>query len=60
MRSIGEVSKLTGLTKRTLQWYDEQGFVVPARTDSGYRSHSDDDLITLFLIQLFKQLGYEL
>lgn len=60
MRSIGEVSKLTGISKRALQIYDEKGLLVPSRTDSEYRLYSDEDLVTLFLIKLFKELGYKL
>lgn len=60
MRSIGEVSKLTGISKRALQLYDEQGLLVPSRTDTEYRLYSDDDLIVLFLIKLLKELGYKL
>ncbi|GEM_PF-508782 len=59
-RTIGEVSKLTGISKRALQIYDEQGLLVPSRTDSEYRLYSDDDLVVLFLIKLLKQLGYKL
>lgn len=60
MRTIGEISKLTGMSKRALQIYDEQGLLVPTRADSEYRLYSDDDLVTLFLIKLLKQLGYKL
>lgn len=60
MRTIGEISKLTGFSKRALQIYDEQGLLVPSRTDSGYRLYSDDDLIVLFFIKLLKQLDYGL
>lgn len=60
MRTIGEVSKLTGISKRALQIYDENGLLVPSRTDSEYRLYSDDDLVVLFLIKLLKQLGYKL
>ena len=36
--TIGEVSRLTGVTIRTLQHYDRIGLLPPARvTDAGYR-----------------------
>ena len=37
--SIGHFSKVTGLTPRTLRFYDEQGILSPADTDNetGYR-----------------------
>ena len=58
MKRTGEVSKLTGIGKRTLQRYDEWGLISPKRSESGYMLFSEDDLIALFLVKLFKDLGY--
>ena len=58
MIKTGEVSKLTGIEKRTLQRYVEWGLISPERSEAGYMLFSEDDLTTLFLIKLFKDLGY--
>jgi DNA-binding transcriptional MerR regulator len=41
--SIGEFSKITGLTVKTLRFYHEQQLLPPASIDdrSGYRYYSD-------------------
>ncbi|MBK1811768.1 MerR family transcriptional regulator [Clostridium sp. YIM B02505] len=42
---IDEVSKVTGLTKRTIRYYEDMELFAPTtRTDSGYRMYSDDDI----------------
>ena len=58
MIKTGEVSKLTGIGKRTLQRYVEWGLISPERSEAGYMLFSEDDLTTLFLIKLLKDLGY--
>ena len=58
MMKTGEVSKLTGIEKRTLQRYVEWGLISPERSEAGYMLFSGDDLTTLFLVKLFKDLGY--
>lgn len=43
--TVHEVADLTGITIRTLHYYDEIGLLKPAMvTDSKYRLYSDDDL----------------
>ena len=45
---IDEVSKMTGLTKRTIRYYEDMELFVPSsRTDSGYRLYSDEDISTI-------------
>ena len=36
---IGELSRATGASARSLRYYEEQGLLVPARTASGYREY---------------------
>ena len=43
--TVHEVADLTGITIRTLHYYDEIGLLKPAMvTDSKYRLYTDDDL----------------
>lgn len=43
--TVNEVSRLTGVSIRTLQYYDKIGLLKPARrTESGYRLYDDTAL----------------
>lgn len=58
---IHEVAKLTGVTVRTLHYYDEIGLLKPAETTiSGYRNYSESDLVILQQILFFKELDFSL
>ena len=57
---INEVTEVTGLTQRTLRYYDEIGLVSPLKDQSGYRSYSDYDVEQLKLIRLMLELGKSL
>ena len=61
MKSISQVAKLTGVSIRTLQYYDEIGLLKPSKlTASGYRMYDGDALQTLQQILFFKELGFSL
>ena len=61
MKTISQVAKLTGVSTRTLQYYDEIGLFKPSEiTDSGYRLYNDDTLQELQQILFFKELGFKL
>lgn len=58
---ISEVAKLTGVTVRTLHYYDEIGLLKPSNiTESGYRLYSEDSLETLQQILFFRELDFPL
>lgn len=57
MKTIKEVSKLTGLSIRTLRYYDEIGLLKPtAYKESGYRLYNDKALEKLQEIMFFREL----
>lgn len=61
MRTVNEVSKLTGVSIRTLQYYDKIGLLHPAQyTESGYRLYDDTALEKLQQILLFRELEFPL
>ncbi|HBA69805.1 MAG TPA: MerR family transcriptional regulator [Lachnospiraceae bacterium] len=61
MMTVNEVSKLTGVSIRTLQYYDKIGLLKPAGyTESGYRLYDDTALEMLQQILLFKELEFSL
>lgn len=56
-----QVSKLVGVSVRTLHHYDEIGLLTPEFvTDAGYRIYSDEDLERLQQILFFKELDFSL
>ena len=61
MMTVNEVSKLTGVSIRTLQYYDTIGLLKPSGyTASGYRLYDDMALERLQQILLFKELEFPL
>lgn len=61
MMSVSEVAALTGVSQRTLHYYDEIGLLVPSRTtEAGYRFYDAAALERLQHILLFKELGFPL
>ncbi len=61
MMTVHEVSRLTGVSIRTLQYYDKIGLLHPAEyTDAGYRLYDDAALETLQQILLFRELEFPL
>lgn len=61
MMTVNEVSKLTGVSIRTLQYYDKIGLLHPADyTMAGYRLYDDTVLEKLQQILLFRELEFPL
>ena len=61
MMTVKEVSKLTGVSVRTLHYYDGIGLLPPAvTTDAGYRMYDDTALERLQTIMLFRELEFPL
>ena len=54
---IGEVAQRTGVTQRTLRFYEEKGLVTPAdRMQGGFRLYSDADIDRVELIKKLQGL----
>ncbi len=61
MMTVNEVSKLTGVSVRTLHYYDEIGLLHPASVlDTGYRLYDEENLKRLQQIMLFRELEFPL
>jgi len=61
MMTVNEVSRLTGLSVRTLQYYDRIGLLSPSgHTGAGYRLYDDTALEKLQQIMLFRELEFPL
>jgi MerR family copper efflux transcriptional regulator len=58
---IGEVAAQTGLSLRTIRYYEEMGLVVPsARTTGGFRLYTDSDVARLQVVKRMKPLDFSL
>ncbi len=61
MRTVKEVSQLTGISVRTLHYYDEIGLLKPSKTsEAGYRLYDDKALETLQQILFFREFDMPL
>lgn len=59
--TVGELAKKMGVTVRTLQHYDKEGFFSPsAESEGGRRLYTDKDLVRLHQILSLKHLGFSL
>ena len=61
MRTVKEISKLTGISVRTLHYYHEIGLLPPtAVSEAGYRLYDDKALETLQQILFFREFDMPL
>lgn len=59
--TVGEVARLAHISVRTLHHYDEIGLLAPSqRSDAGYRLYSDEDLVRLQQVLLYRALDFAL
>lgn len=58
---VGDLASQTGVSVRTLHYYDEIGLLSPSqRTQTGYRLYTEDDIIRLQQIVSLRQIGFSL
>lgn len=58
--TIGEVARRTGLTERTLRFYEQEGLVSPGRNAAGQRAYGAGDLEAVARTRLLKKAGFDL
>lgn len=59
--SIGQLARTSGVTIRTLYYYDEIGLVPSSeRTSAGHRRYTEDDVRRLYRVRALTQLGLSL
>lgn len=59
--TVHKVAEITGITVRTLHYYDEIDLLVPAKiTESGYRMYNEENLQKLQQILFFRELDFQL
>ena len=55
--TTGEIAKLTGITVRTVQYYDSRGILMPSDfSEGGRRLYNDEDLKKLRIICFMRDL----
>jgi MerR family transcriptional regulator, thiopeptide resistance regulator len=61
MFTVRQISKLAGVTPRTLHHYDEIGLLKPASVgENGYRYYGEESLLRLQQILFYRELGFPL
>ena len=60
MFHIKEAAELSGVSVKTLHYYDKIGLLVPVKSENGYRTYSQEDLERLQVILYYKYLGFSL
>lgn len=52
-----ELEKVLGLTKHTIRYYEEEGFICPRRDGNGYRDYSEEDIQILEIVKFLRNLN---
>lgn len=61
MYTVRQLSRMAGVTPRTLRYYDQIGLLEPTRTgENGYRYYGEEALLRLQQILLYRQLDLPL
>lgn len=60
MKKTNEISKIVGVSKRTLQFYDEEGMIKVERSEDNYRLYDERTLEKLWEIMIYKEMGLKL
>lgn len=60
VKKIEEVSKISGVSRRTLQYYDDEGILPVTRSEENYRLYDEVALEKLWKILWYKEMGFKL
>ena len=60
MKKVNEVRKLVGVSKRTLQYYDDKGLLSAKRSKDNYRLYDEAMLDRLWEIMVYREMKFEL
>lgn len=60
MKRVKEVSALVGVTRRTLQYYDDEGLLFAKRSKDNHRLYDDAAIKRLWQILFYREIGFEL
>lgn len=57
MKRTNEISKIVGISKRTLQFYDDEGIIKVKRSKHNHRLYDKKVLENLWEIMVYKEMG---
>ena len=60
MKKTNEMSKLAGVSKRTLQYYDDEGLLMTERTKDNHRLYDRQAMERIWEILVYKEMDFEL
>lgn len=60
VKRTSEISKIVGVSKRTLQFYDDEGLIKVERSENNYRLYDEKTLGQLWKIMVYKEMGLKL
>lgn len=60
VKRTSEISKIVGVSKRTLQFYDDEGMIKVERSETNYRIYDESVLEKLWEIMIYKEMGVKL
>ena len=55
---IGEVAKLLGLTTQALRFYEQEGIIVPQKSENGTRYFTEPDIVRLMAFKRFRLIDF--
>jgi DNA-binding transcriptional MerR regulator len=56
--NIGELSARSGVSARSLRYYEQQGLVAPERARNGYREYAESDVTVVQTIRAMYEIGF--
>lgn len=56
--NIGQVSELTGVSRRMLRYWEREGLIAPIRGQSNYRQYMQEDVARLERIVIYREIGF--
>ena len=60
VKRTSEISRIAGISRRTLQFYDDEGVVKAERSENNYRLYGERALGELWEAMIYKEAGMEL
>lgn len=56
--NINEVEKQLSITRANIRFYEKEGLISPRRKENNYRDYSDEDVLALKKVLIFRKLGF--
>ena len=60
VKRVEEVCRLSGVSRRTLQYYDDEGILPAKRSEENYRLYDEAAMERLWEILWYKEMGFKL